>query len=149
MEGEEWTSANTSSFPRLWALTEENLGRADIAIFFGDRQTGDKYGGLAYVGIACNTYGNWRKFSLNLWQNSAAITAGTVSHEIGHNLGMEDDHFKPHKDAGCNGTGIMSYGNHPMQWSKCSRADFEEHYLKYKDQWCMPEEKKACNNADG
>ena len=147
MEGEEWTFANYDSFPSLRNLTDEKLGRADIAIFFGDRQTGDKYGGLAYVGIAC-TGPNWRKFSLNLWQISAAITAGTVSHEIGHNLGMQHDHYKPHKDAGCDGTGIMSYYDHPMQWSKCSRADFEAHYLKYEDQWCMPKDKKACNNAD-
>ena len=65
----------------------------------------------------------------------------TVAHEIGHNLGFHHDHSKWHKEAGCNGKGIMSYGDHPFQWSECSKKDFKayfNHATKVQGlTWCM------------
>ena len=61
----------------------------------------------------------------------------TISHEIGHNFGMFHDWITRHKAAGCDGQGIMSYGNPPSQWSTCSRADFIAHYQATKSTWCM------------
>ena len=148
MSGEEWTFANYDSLPRLREVTDQKLGRADIAIFFGHRPEDAKIWGVAYLGTACWNSKKPYKMSLNMWLGTPSKTAETVAHEIGHNIGMQHDFYGPHKDAGCDGTGIMSYYDHPMQWSKCSRADFEAHYLKYEDQWCMPKDKKACNNAD-
>ena len=61
-----------------------------------------------------------------------------MAHELGHNLGMDHDFVQRHKKE-CNGKGIMSYGEHPMVWSTCSRADFEAQYMRWKDDWCMEE----------
>ena len=84
---------------------------------------------------------------LDMWQFNPSVTAGVVAHEIGHNIGMQHDFHASHQGAGCDKTGIMSSGNHLMQWSTCSRADFEAHYLMYKDQWCMEEDENACETA--
>lgn len=147
LKGEEWP-ANYDSLKRTRELTEKKLGKADIAIFFGHHASGadpaPEFGGVAYVGIACKNTSKKYRLSLNMWWYTPSITAGVLAHEIGHNIGMQHDHYAPHQDAGCDKTGIMSYGDHPMQWSACSRADFEAQYLKYKDQWCMPENENAC-----
>ena len=146
LSGEEWP-ANYESLGRCRELTDKKLGKADIAIFFGHHASGAEFGGVAYVGIACKNGTKKYRCQLNMWWYTPSITAGTVAHEIGHNIGMKHDHYEPHQEAGCDKTGIMSYGNHPMQWSACSRADFEAQYMKYKDQWCMPENENACNDA--
>ena len=56
---------------------------------------------------------------------------------MGHNLGMAHDFIAAHKAAGCDGTGIMSYGDPPNQWSTCSVKDMQAHYLTQKNNWCM------------
>ena len=61
-----------------------------------------------------------------------------MAHEIGHNVGMAHDFSDAHKAAGCDGTGIMSYGNTPNQWSTCSKADFTAQYKARESTWCMP-----------
>ena len=61
-----------------------------------------------------------------------------MAHEIGHNLGMSHDFTTAHAAAGCDGTGIMSYGNPPNQWSTCSKADFTAQYKVRESMWCMP-----------
>ena len=61
-----------------------------------------------------------------------------MAHEIGHNVGMAHDFSDAHKAAGCDGTGIMSYGNPPNQWSTCSKADFTAQYKARESTWCMP-----------
>ena len=60
-----------------------------------------------------------------------------MAHELGHGIGMHHDFDPPHDTQGCDKTGLMSYGDFPMKWSTCSRADFEAHYLQHKDHWCM------------
>ena len=60
-----------------------------------------------------------------------------IAHEVGHNIGMDHDFIEKHKAAGCDGKGIMSYGNPPNEWSACSKADFIAHYQATKSNWCM------------
>ena len=45
---------------------------------------------------------------------------------MGHNMGMLHDFDAQHGGSGgaCDGTGIMSYGSAPNQWSTCSKNDF-------------------------
>ena len=52
-------------------------------------------------------------------------------------LGMKHDFSAQHEAMGCNGQGIMSYGNPPNKWSPCSKADFQAHYITVKSRWCM------------
>ena len=68
-----------------------------------------------------------------------------MAHEIGHNLGMKHDHDHP-TASGCNGKGIMSYGNPPNKWSTCSKADFTAQYKVQESMWCMPGKQSLLNN---
>jgi hypothetical protein len=61
-----------------------------------------------------------------------------MAHEIGHNLGMDHDFSTAHTASGCDGKGIMSYGNPPNEWSTCSKADFTAQYKVRESMWCMP-----------
>ena len=147
LSGEVWP-AQYESLNRCEKLTDQKLGKADIAIFFGhDDSLHGKFGGLAHLGVACKNGPKMYRCQLMMWQFNPSSTATVLSHEIGHNIGMEHDHYAPHKASGCDKTGIMSYGNHPMQWSACSKADFEAHYLKYKEHWCMEEDEDACKTV--
>ena len=53
-----------------------------------------------------------------------------MAHEVGHNLGMEDDHNAKHGGEGnpCDGQGIMSYQFRKLKWTECSVKDFTERY---------------------
>ena len=148
MEGEEWP-ANHDGKKRVRQLTKKKLGKADIAIFFGHQERGAKWSGSSYIGTACSSNVQYR-CQLDMWQFNPSITASVVAHEIGHNIGMQHDFHASHQGAGCDKTGIMSSGvaaSRPLQWSTCSRADFEAHYLMNKDQWCMEEDENACQTA--
>ena len=95
--------------------------------------------GIAYTGVVCiHSNYNPLKQSINEWATTHAATAHTVAHEIGHNLGMLHDFLGPHAAAGCDKTGVMSYGDPVNKWSTCSASDFRMHYGMYKSSWCMP-----------
>merc|ERR1712008_402522 len=57
------------------------------------------------------------------------------------------DFSASHSAAGCNGKGIMSYGNPPNAWSACSVKDLQAHYLTNKNNWCMPLAPSACDGS--
>ena len=65
-----------------------------------------------------------------------------VAHEVGHNMGMLHDFDDAHGGQGsaCDGTGFMSYGSAPQEWSTCSQSDFLAHYNNVNSQggWCLP-----------
>ena len=153
-ENEEWRG-NYGTLPRIQELTKENLGTADIAIFFGHEPKDASFGGIASLGTICqpNPWYNQHKLSFDLWWYNPSITARIVAHELGHNIGMSHDDYPPHVDAGCDKTGIMSNtgcnagpGKCHL-WSACSRADFEAQYLKFEDKWCMEENENACQTV--
>ena len=55
---------------------------------------------------------------------------------------MQHDFIQSHLDRGCDHTGFMSYGEHPDEWSECSKTDLLALYnqvenFKKKD-WCLP-----------
>ena len=118
-----------------------DLAGADLMIYFTHDDQAE-FAGIAPLGSAC---GRWSssKANLNIWQSTAVALAGTVAHEIGHNLGMNHDHIgsnannlRVHNGQKCHG--LMAYGQHPNVWSPCSVADFKAHYTNKMDSWCMP-----------
>lgn len=150
LSGEGWP-ASYDSLSRCRELTGQKLEKADLAIFFGhhakETKPKPKFGGIAHLGVACKGGAIDKRCQLNMWWYNPSVTASVVAHETGHNIGMEHDFYASHKASGCDKTGIMSYGSKPMRWSACSRADFEAHYLRFKDKWCMPESENACQTA--
>jgi hypothetical protein len=86
--------------------------------------------GIAWVESTCAE--KYYRSSLNEWFASRWITAVTLSHEIGHNLGMYHDftssggnRFDNVGRACTNIGGIMDYSQNPYdRWSTCSVQDF-------------------------
>ena len=63
-----------------------------------------------------------------------------ITHEIGHNLGMEHDHHESHDESPeCDQSyNIMSYSNSGRtQWSECSKKDFQAHFIEFENDWCL------------
>jgi len=80
--------------------------------------------GVAYRGTACETRMG-SQININWVQDDDWRTVVTFAHELGHNMGMRHDFDH---GAHCDGKGIMSYGDHPKAWSRCSNKDFANWY---------------------
>merc|ERR1712241_276847 len=82
-----------------------------------------------------------------MMSTTVAAAGQLIAHEMGHDLGMKHDFDAAHAAKGCNGKGIMSYGNPPNQWSSCSKADLQAHYITVKSRWCMDLAPTACDGS--
>ena len=131
-------NASGGKLKEMWGTTKSEIGSADLVMYMSyDPQLWGTIG-IAYKGTACRHAGyNKYKQSINEWRQTHAEAGHTIAHEFGHNLGMSHDFSEKHSASGCDMTGIMSYGPPINQWSACSKADFQAHYIANKDKWCM------------
>jgi len=147
-------------------FTLNNIGNADLIIYLTDNDnTG--FAGYAPIATVCvPSFYTWRmnlgwelgivpkkvdawKSSINEYQTTAASFGKLMAHELGHNLGMNHDFHSSHGGTGApksngypNGKcetneNIMSYDSSRGKWSTCSKKDFQAHYLRLQDSWCM------------
>merc|ERR1719433_1441998 len=138
---------DANSFAEVRPIVAASNADANLWVMMAKDQT---YGyiGLAYVGVLCAS--KQYSCSINEKLNSVVASAEVVAHEMGHNLGMLHDFDDTHGGQGgpCDGTGFMSYGSAPQQWSTCSKNDFEAHYNNVASQggWCLPFAATACGS---
>ena len=116
---------------------------------------GDGWSGLAWTGIICSS--KTHSYNMNMWTYNSALSTAWVNsyeiqttrtlnsdfqvaaHETGHSLGMSHD-----PDKGCPSRGYwMGPGVYPGStsgnaWSSCSKNDFQAHYNRNRNRWCMP-----------
>merc|ERR1711899_88817 len=142
--------ASGAKLQEMFTDTANDLGSADLMLYMAADT--DYYGtvGIAWCPVVCDpSQYNKYKSSINEWRQTHAASAHVMAHEMGHNLGMRHDFIDEHKASGCDGAGIMSYGNPPNQWSTCSVADFTAQYKVRQSSWCLPAAPSACGGSGG
>merc|ERR1712086_1089885 len=141
--------ASGAKLQEMFTDTKNDIGSADLMLYMGYDTSYWGTVGIAWSPVVCQHSGyNKYKSSINEWRQTHTEAAHVMAHEIGHNVGMAHDFSNAHKAAGCDGTGIMSYGNPPNQWSTCSKADFTAQYKARESTWCMPAAPSACGSGN-
>merc|ERR1712166_609003 len=146
--------ASGAKLEEMFTDTKHDIGSADLVLYMGYDTSYWGTVGIAWSPVVCQHSGyNKYKSSINEWRQTHTAAAHVMAHEIGHNVGMAHDFSNAHKAAGCDGTGIMSYGNPPNQWSTCSKADFTAHYklretTAWGSRWCMEAAPNACPGSN-
>merc|ERR1712083_1237729 len=100
--------ASGASLNEMFTDTANDLGSADLMLYMAADT--DYYGtvGIAWSPVVCDPSGyNKYKSSINEWRQTHTEAAQVMAH----------DFSTAHAASGCDGTGIMSYGNPPNQWS--------------------------------
>lgn len=136
--------ATTKNLDNARALTKDKSG-ANLWVFLtGLADSKEKAIGWGNLGSVCNRETDDRT-SINAIYGGVVGLALTISHEVGHNLGMSHDFVgkntpRTYKGESCNDKGLMSYtsyGLKPKMWSKCSRNDFLAQYEVNYGDWCL------------
>ena len=125
---------------KMWDYTEKDLGLADLMLYIGFFGTGyASGGGAAFFASVCDSGISGHKASVTVYGYSHSAVGGTLTHEVGHNLGMRHDHASQHggSENPCDGKGFMSRHGHLNQWSECSIRDFIAQYKEHKNDWCL------------
>jgi len=165
MKGQSWTK---NWMNKILCTTEGCVGydipmasdhNANIYVFITGHGNKD-FLGLAWEGYVCDErrfmrtsitqYHNTWKWPRDTLAEDEA-TAETVTHEIGHNLGLKHDFQEdsegnpikvngekiPRQVNGVDCTGYMDYKSHTDGWSTCSYLDFVAYFKDNSPDFCL------------
>jgi len=136
-------------------FTLKNIGKADLIIYITDNLK-DNLLGIAPLATLCKPSftshevclddqstckskpANAWKFSINEYLKSVASMGKLIAHEMGHNMGINHDDDRGSCEKPSN---IMfpSLVDSTIQWSTCSKKDFQAHYIFITnlEDWCL------------
>lgn len=151
--GQTWKAESSSgslSGP-IKQITAASNSDANLFVYMAKDEAFYGVVGLAWVGTLCRSFWPGYQASINEKRSSVLTSAEVVTHEMGHNMGMLHDFDDEHAGTGCDGTGFMSYGTHPYEWSTCSVSDFLGLYNTIVNDgslyWCLPAAPSACGGS--